>query len=71
MITKYWPENVEKARAEAKAGHKLLVLEFDASADADMYSAMTREEFETAKATQYKSVYAGWIIIKEDYTEEN
>lgn len=70
-MTKYWPEDVEKARVEAKTEHKLLVMEFDASADADLCSAMTREEFETAKATKYKSVYAGWIIVKEDYTKED
>ena len=46
MTTKYGMENVEKARAR----HKLLVLEYDASADVNRYSAMTREEFEAAKA---------------------
>ncbi len=36
---KYWREDIEKARAEAKAGHKLLVLEYDASLDADLYDS--------------------------------
>ncbi len=66
---KYWRENIEKARAEAKTEHKLLVLEYDALTDADLCSAMTQMEFDEAKATQYRNVYAGWIMIKEDYTK--
>lgn len=67
---KYWREDVEKARAEAKAGHKLLVLEYDASLDADLCSAMTPAEFDKAKATQYDNSHAGWIAVKEDYTQK-
>lgn len=70
-VMRYWKEDIEKARAEAVAGHKLLVLEFDAAADADLVSAMTPEQFAKAKADYDKrSVYGGWITISEDYTNE-
>ena len=49
-MKKYWRNDIDKVRAEAKAEHKLLVLEYDATADADLVSAMTREEFEAEKA---------------------
>lgn len=69
-VTRYWThDSKDKVKAMAKEQNKLYVLEYDAAADADLCSAMTREEYEQA-AAEYKErgVYAGWITIGEDYT---
>ena len=70
-MKKYWKTEIEKARAEAIAEHKLLVLEHDAGADADLVSAMTKEEFFAANKEYHKrGPAAGWITISRDYTQE-
>ncbi len=67
---KYWVPDIEQARKEAQTQHKLLVLEFDAAADADLVSAMTPEEFAEAKAEyDRRGSYAGWIVVSQDYTK--
>ena len=69
-MNRYWRDDIEKARSEAKAEHKLLVLEYDAALDGDFVSAMTPEEFEAENAKyQKRGIYGGWITVSEDYTQ--
>ena len=71
-VMRYWThDSKDKVRTMAQEQKKLFVLEYDAGADADLCSAMTRQEYEQA-AAEYKErgVYAGWITISEDYTEQ-
>lgn len=70
IVEKFWVDKAYIAREQAKAEHKLFVKEYDAGCDADLYSAMDREEYEE----QYKyysdsGAYSGWITILENFTE--
>lgn len=71
-MNKFWRDDIEKARSEAKAENKFLVLEYDAALDGDFVSAMTPEEFEAEKAKyQKRGIYGGWITVSEDYTQKS
>ena len=67
---KFWPEQIEEARTLAIQEKKLLTREYDALSDADGLRVLTKGEFEELKGSQYSCIYAGWITVIEDYTEE-
>ncbi len=65
--TLYYPEQIDDARAEAKALGLLLVNGYDGCTDLDYLRAMTMEEYLEEKQWCDGSVYRGWITILEDY----
>lgn len=67
---RFWPEQIEEARTLAVQEKKLLTKEYDAILDADGLRVLTKGEFEELKGSKYSSIYAGWITVIEDYTEE-
>lgn len=67
---RFWPEQIEQARTLAIQEKKLLTREYDAFSDADGLRVLTKGEFEELKGNRYSCIYAGWITVIEDYTEE-
>lgn len=65
--TLYWPEQIDQARAEAKALNLLLVNGYDGCTDLDYLKAVTMDEYLKEKAWCEGSLYRGWITILEDY----
>ena len=68
-MKKYWLEQSDKAKAEAKAEHKLYVNGYDATCDGDFVAVMTPREFYKEKATidsQYRAM--NWLTVLEDFT---
>ena len=67
---KFWPEQIKEARTLAIQEKKLLAREYDALSDADGLRVLTKGEFEELKGSRYSCIYAGWITVIEDYTDE-
>lgn len=67
---RFWPEQIEDARTLAIQEKKLLTREYDALSDADGLRVLAKGEFEELKESHYSCIYAGWITVIEDYTEE-
>ena len=67
---KFWPEQIKEARTLAIQEKKLLAREYDAFSDADGLRVLSKEELKELKDNRYSCIYAGWITVIEDYTEE-
>ena len=67
---RFWPEQIVEARRLAVQEKKLLTREYDAFSDADGLRVLSKEELKELKDNRYSCIYAGWITVIEDYTEE-
>ena len=68
-MKKYWTEQSDEAKAEAKAERKLYVAGYDATCDGDFVAVMTSEEFYKEKAViDNQQSTMSWLTVLEDFT---